>query len=89
MSTFFVHWVPMRGRVRIHTAQCSAYKINARCRNLTYSHSETLSDWISAETYLEARRIVNNLRLSKPILNNQRSGVDCGLCTPGKHPEKR
>jgi hypothetical protein len=89
VSAFFVHWVPLRGRVRIHTAQCSAYKISARFRNLPSLQIETPSDWISADTYSEARRIVNDLRLSKPILINQRSAVDCGLCTPGKHPEKR
>jgi hypothetical protein len=66
--------MPVRGRVRLHTAQCSVARMSAVGGDAT--------TWISATTYRDARGIIDELRSGKPILNRQREPVDCGLCVP-------
>jgi hypothetical protein len=86
MAAFYVHWDRIVGEVRIHRSECGACKGGAGMHEgkIGAGRGDTY-DWEQADTYPEARSIVEALKQSRPQLNRPGARIDCGLCHPAKN----
>ncbi|HXQ51197.1 MAG TPA: hypothetical protein VN802_08900 [Stellaceae bacterium] len=81
MAAYYVHWNAILRRLRIHRTSCVVCKAGAG-KSGTEAGRGDAYDWEPASTYKQALKIADKLRRQKPVLNNAKARIDCGLCQP-------